>query len=130
MLDELKLIIEAIAGLPTVMVWVLCGYLIYKLAVIGSVYGLIRLAINKAHEWLMRRNSVDIALLLDGVPFEDGTEGKKELLILLRRLAFIGRPGEYNANTIYTNYGLHYLRQAIERMEKDFGVASNPEMKE
>ena len=32
MIDELKLLIEAVAGLPTLMVWVLVGFLAYKLA--------------------------------------------------------------------------------------------------
>jgi hypothetical protein len=50
-MEELKLLIEAIAGLPTMTVWVLCGYLIYKLAMLGSVYGVIRFAIQKLVEW-------------------------------------------------------------------------------
>lgn len=31
--------------------WVLVGYLIYKVAVIGSIYGVIRLLICKMHDW-------------------------------------------------------------------------------
>ena len=50
-MEELKLLIEAVAGLPTITLWVLVGYLIYKLAVIGSVYGVIRYAIEKFVEW-------------------------------------------------------------------------------
>lgn len=50
-MDELKLIVETVAGLPTLTVWVLCGYLIYKLAVIGSIYGVIRYGIEKFVEW-------------------------------------------------------------------------------
>ena len=50
-MEELKLLIEAIAGLPTMTLWVLVGYLVYKLAIIGSVYGLIRYAIEKFVEW-------------------------------------------------------------------------------
>jgi hypothetical protein len=50
-MEELKLLIEAIAGLPTMTVWVLCGYLIYKLAMLGSVYGVVRFAIQKFVEW-------------------------------------------------------------------------------
>ena len=41
-MEELKLLIEAIAGLPTITLWVLVGYLVYKLAVVGSIYGVIR----------------------------------------------------------------------------------------
>ena len=51
-MDELKLLIEMVANLPTLAVWVLVGYLVYKVAVIGSIYGVIRLLIVKAHDWL------------------------------------------------------------------------------
>ena len=50
-MDELKLLIEAVAGLPTITVWILLGYLLYKLCVLGSVYGVIRYAIEKFVEW-------------------------------------------------------------------------------
>jgi len=51
-MDELKLLIEMVANLPTLAVWVLVGYLVYKIAVIGSIYGLLRFAIEKLHSWL------------------------------------------------------------------------------
>ncbi len=50
-MDELKLLIEMVNGLPTLAVWVLVGYLVYKVAVIGSAYGVIRLLICKVHDW-------------------------------------------------------------------------------
>lgn len=50
-MEELRLIVQTVANLPTLTIWVLCGYLVYKLAVIGSVYGLIRYAIEKFVEW-------------------------------------------------------------------------------
>lgn len=51
-MGELKLLIEMVNNLPTLAVWVLVGYLVYKVAVIGSIYGVIRLLIVKAHDWL------------------------------------------------------------------------------
>lgn len=53
-MDELKELISMVAGLPTVVVWVLVGYLLYKLAVLGSIYGVMRLLIEKAHDWLTK----------------------------------------------------------------------------
>ncbi len=50
-MDELKLLIEMVANLPSLAVWVLAGYLLYKIAVIGSVYGLIRFAIDRFHNY-------------------------------------------------------------------------------
>lgn len=51
-MDELKLLIEMVANLPTLAVWVLVGYLAYKVAVVGSIYGVLRLMIVKFHDWL------------------------------------------------------------------------------
>lgn len=53
-MEELKLLVEMVAGLPTMTVWVLAGYLAYKLAIVGSIYGVIRLAINKLYEYKAR----------------------------------------------------------------------------
>ena len=50
-MEELKDLIHAVAGLPTLTVWILVGYLIYKLAVIGSMYGVIRYAIQQFVVW-------------------------------------------------------------------------------
>lgn len=50
-MDELKLLIDTVAGLPTLTIWILAGYLLYKLCVIGSVYGVIKYAIQKFVEW-------------------------------------------------------------------------------
>jgi len=52
-MDELKLLIEMVANLPTLAIWVLVGYLAYKLAVVGSIYGIVRFGIEKLHNWLV-----------------------------------------------------------------------------
>jgi len=49
-MDELKLLIDMVANLPTLAVWVLVGYLAYKVVVVGSIYGVIRLLIIKGHD--------------------------------------------------------------------------------
>lgn len=55
-MDELKLLIETVANLPTLTLWVLGGYLIYKLAILGSLYGTIRYVANKFVEWRININ--------------------------------------------------------------------------
>ena len=51
-MDELKLLIEMVADLPQMALWVLIGFFIYKCVVIGSIYGVLRLLINRLHSWL------------------------------------------------------------------------------
>ena len=48
MFEELKTIVDMIAHLPTPAVWVLAGLLLYKLAIIRSIYGFLRFAIESA----------------------------------------------------------------------------------
>lgn len=50
-MEELKEILHIIAGLPSLTVWVLVGFLVYKLAVIGSIYGTIRFGIQQFVVW-------------------------------------------------------------------------------
>lgn len=50
-MDEIKELINSIAHLPQLTVWILCGFLVYKIVVIGSIYGVIRFAIDKFHDW-------------------------------------------------------------------------------
>lgn len=61
-MDELKLLIEMVAGLPALAVWVLVGYLAYKLVVVGSIYGVIRLLIEKAHHALTTKRVTEFRL--------------------------------------------------------------------
>lgn len=57
-MDELKLLIEMVANLPQLATWVLVGFLIYKVSVVGSIYGVIRLLIIKAHDALVNRKPI------------------------------------------------------------------------
>lgn len=58
-MDELKLLIELVASLPTMAIWVLVGFYIYKVTVIGSIYGLLRLCIVKMHDWLTKPKRIE-----------------------------------------------------------------------
>lgn len=50
-MEELKLLIGMVSDLPAMAIWVLAGYLLYKLVVVGSVFGIIKFfdAIKQAH---------------------------------------------------------------------------------
>jgi hypothetical protein len=57
-MEELKLLIDMVANLPQMALWVLVGFLVYKLAVVGSVYGVIRLGISSLHDWAIKRKEL------------------------------------------------------------------------
>jgi len=59
-MDELKILLEMVANLPQMAIWVIVALFAYKVVVIGSVYGVIRLAIVKAHDWLVKPREMRI----------------------------------------------------------------------
>jgi len=93
-MDELKLLIEMVSNLPSLAVWVLIGYLVYKVVVIGSIYGLARFGIEKLHSWLTtpKERLVDVRLMLDGMCI---IGAKEELLLQLERVRLVGYSGGY-----------------------------------
>lgn len=61
-MEELKELISMLAHLPQLTVWVLAGFLAYKLAVVGSIYGVIRLIVVKVHDWKVNPAPVQLRL--------------------------------------------------------------------
>lgn len=51
-MDDLKLLVDMVGHLPQLALWVLLGYLVYKLAVVGSIYGVIRYVTKEVFSWL------------------------------------------------------------------------------
>ena len=54
-MEELKLLIEAVAELPELAIWVVAMYFFFKLAIVGSIFGVVRFFILKLHDVLQRR---------------------------------------------------------------------------
>lgn len=56
-MEELQLFIDMVKELPETALFVLAGYLFFKLSLVGSVYGVIRLFIVKLHDVLVFRKN-------------------------------------------------------------------------
>lgn len=50
-MEELKMLIGMVKDLPAMAIWVLVLFFCYKVVVIGSIWGTVKLAINKAHSY-------------------------------------------------------------------------------
>lgn len=50
-MEELKLLVESIANLPDLAIWVIAMYFFFKLAIVGSIFGIIRLFISKVYDY-------------------------------------------------------------------------------
>jgi hypothetical protein len=65
MMDEIKQLIEMIAKLPQLAIWVLVAFWAYKVIVIGSVYGVIRFVVEKAHSWAVCPKELNVRPMLE-----------------------------------------------------------------
>lgn len=113
-MEELKLLVDMVGNLPSMALWVIAAFWGYKVIVIGSLYGLIRFAIDKLHSWLTLRKTqtvdVDVRMLLDGQTI---TGTKEALIAQLQRAK--------RASGIYLHASdVQWLSDAItDRIEKD-----------
>lgn len=71
MLEELKQILEIVKELPHLVMWVLAGLLLYKVTVIGSVFGIIKLSITKFHDYLVKEKVVRHEYKFDGICIDE-----------------------------------------------------------
>ena len=109
-MEELKLLVEMVANLPGMALWVIALFFFYKLFIVGSIYGVIRLGINQLHSWLVHRkvNFVEIRPLLDGMVIH----GSKEALIAqIHRIR--GRGMRSQSDYIH-EASVNWLREAID----------------
>lgn len=109
MIEALKELVGIIKELPHIAVWILAGLLFYKVAVIGSIYGVIRLAIEKWHDYLIKPKEVIEKLSLDGIYVTGAT--KEEMTKLLHTLR---KPG---MNYVHID-DIEALQKAMEELRK------------
>jgi hypothetical protein len=101
-MNELKLLIDMVSQLPTLAVWVLVGFIAYKIVVVGSIYGLFRLMILKTHDYLTKPKEFKL---------EDKTIDGKTARLLSGQLRRI-------SSTIYIHpEDVERLKKAIDDME-------------
>lgn len=68
-MEELKVIIDMIASLPQLALWVLVGFWAYKVIVIGSIYGAIKFVAQKLFDVFSKPRPMD----LDGIVIDKKT---------------------------------------------------------
>lgn len=75
-MEELKMLVDMVAKLPAMALWVLIGFWAYKVIVVGSIYGLIRFCVDKLYLWLttpkhtLEVKNVQVRPILDGLAIE------------------------------------------------------------
>lgn len=115
-MEELKILVDMVAHLPQMALWVLVGFLIYKLAVVGSIYGTIRFTVEKLHSYLIHRRVEykEIRPTLDAMCIKAESE---RLIAQLHRLR--GKGVGIKSDYIH-EASVDWLREAIDdKIAKD-----------
>lgn len=140
-MDELKLLVEMVANLPNMALWVIAFFFIYKVSIIGSIYGVIRLAIQRAYEWGVARKTlpaiqqeINLADKLRGI-YITSDETLNLLTIQLQRV----RGKNVSRNKILTEQekresyiherSVDWLREAIDAKEMSERYVDSPELR-
>jgi hypothetical protein len=113
-MDELKLLIEMVAHLPSMALWVLVGFFAYKVVVVGSIYGVIRFVAGRLFDWLQQEKAREVEYkeirpMLDGMCIRAETE---RLIAQLNRIR--GRGVGVKSDYIHAQ-SVEWLRDAIDK---------------
>lgn len=121
-MEELKELINMVANIPSMALWVIAAFWAYKVIVIGSVYGLIRFSVEKIHSYLMKtrepKPAQDIVHKIDlgGIVI---TGDKESMLAQLSRLKNISKHNIHRNGYIWDT-DVEWLAQAItDKLHKD-----------
>jgi hypothetical protein len=109
-MEELKILVDMFAHLPSTALWVIAFFFVYKITVIGSIYGVIRFVAEKLFDWLKARKVEykEIRPMLEGVCIKAEID---RVIAQLHRLRGKG----VNIRTEYIHsQSVDWLREAID----------------
>lgn len=117
-MEELKLLTEMVAGLPSMALWVIALFFAYKVVCVGSIYGVIRFCVEK---WYLYKITPKHELIVKELrPTIDGMCIKAETESFIAQLNRIrGKGCGFDTEYIHKQ-SVNWLREAIdEKIVKD-----------
>lgn len=117
-MEELKVLIELVAELPQMALWVVIGFFVYKVIVIGSVFGLIKFFVGRLYSLL----SEAVKARLEIIKIK-GSEPKKlnisGMVISGNEHELIAQLSRLKSTTYIHGCDVDKLRSAIDEMKKN-----------
>jgi len=108
--DELKILVDLVAKLPGMALWVIAFYFFYKIVVVGSIFGVVRYISKSLFSWLSTKKVEykEIRPMIDGMCINAETN---RLIAQLHRLRGMG----VGIDTKYIHsQSVDWLREAID----------------
>lgn len=117
MIDELKELANTLLHLPDLALWGIAALLFYKVTIIGSIYGVLRLGIQRAYEYGVARKTqrVDIEPHIRSIAIDHDGTGER-LIAQITRLA--GKGLKFGSQYIHSE-SVQWLREAIDAKEAE-----------
>lgn len=61
-MDELKVVVDLLGGAGQMALWALVVIYLYKVIIIGSIYGTVRFVVTKTHDWLIKPKTIQLRI--------------------------------------------------------------------
>lgn len=101
-MEELKILVEMVASLPEMAVWVLVAFFVYKVIFIGGLFSLLKYVVSSLVKILTKQNSINDMCV--------SIEVQEQLIVQLKRLT------SYSSHIASSD--VLYLKQALDKMNK------------
>lgn len=122
-MSDLKELARMLADLPHAALWVIAAVLIYKVSIVGSIYGVLRLAIAKLHDWAVTKKAREVEYK-EIRPMLDGMCVRAECDRLIAQLHRIRGKGVSIKTDYIHGASVDWLRDAIDdKIERDSAKA-------
>jgi len=124
-IDDLKILIDAVAGMEGTVIYVLVGYILYQLLLFagttGAVVAILRLFIIKVHNVLITKKTVVNEVKLDDyVLSTDDNHGK-----IIQAFGLITSRGDYRSSIMHSGDCSFLLDAVNEKIKNDEAGASD-----
>jgi hypothetical protein len=121
-MEELKLLVEMVASLPSMALWVVAFFFAYKVCIVGSIYGVIRFCVARLHDWAVQKKAapapieqeINLRDKLHGITITSDST-LTELLAQIRRVT--GKAINIDSKYIH-GASVDWLRDAIDAKER------------
>jgi len=119
MLEIIKEAGNILKDLPELAIWILLGILVYKVIIVGSIFGIIKLAINKTHSAFLKEKVIKREINFGRHTFINA-EAEEYMIGIIDRIIKQGDKPSYMYSHHYVHLSdLRKITIALDKMEAE-----------
>lgn len=78
-MEELKILVGMVKDLPAMALWIIAGFFAYKVFIVGSIYGVIKLGINRVYDSIKSSHNANEKIASDKLKMDEYSKIGREL---------------------------------------------------